>query len=770
MKKILCYFFIILTLTTLCVPITAASGYEDLNPLDMDNTSIEYDFNNVFNGDYQLSKYRENKLDENIKFITMAEKGYSKSPNIYNATTQKIGSHKGITLKSGNNLFIASGIPTANDGLGNYYSVEGIKPNITYSFRLKLMEKNNSSGKCEGRFYMYTEKPNLTYISIACAIWSLNGNEAVGTYTFTEEQVAKGIRCGVYFVYDTTSIFDNVTVRADIIEGSYTKDNFPEYRPCGSVSSDYGLYFYLYNPSRKVIIKDTEYDKVTMRSNIDKQGDHYIPYKIKLVDTYNATEETETTTNALILKYKLENYDDFVFTDTIKGRTYELSEVELLFQDEITAKSYKVGSKYTFNEVNGYTYAAFTNTEVVRIEKDNLEFAYYRTPDEGSTDNFHDLQTVFFTVPKEISEKYGELVGVSAIWEECLTKPVLFTNNSEIAIAFQDILGKDVPSDFPYTFGYDFKENNIGYTSSSAVVYYGAFDYLLNPNIDLGGKIVSFSLFETNWLENKYFNNLIDKLYFAEYSEEVFVNDILKSSNDMIKDLDKYKWSDEIFSNIDQSNFDYDEPVHFDTVINKNFVAYRNPNFWGRLIGINNKFVDEIPYSNLSKVDTNLLSKDALFMKNYFISSKNDFSQIKDMYNDNVSKGRTDLYALHFTVTPYITHKVYFYDAEGKKIDTDSLVAQATAIRNFDFIDLTYEKDGVITVLGVQGSPQNTIPDFTGNETYADPSDQLWKEILELLKKDLPILVILVIISIGLKLFQIFKRPKVIIKEKRKKE
>ena len=153
----------------------------------------------------------------------------AKGVNIFNATTQKIYTNNGITLKSENNLFIASGIPTANDGLGNYYSVEGIKPNITYSFRLKLMEKNNSSGKCEGRFYMYTEKPNLTYISIACAIWNLKGNEAVGTYTFTEEQVAKGIRCGVFFVFDTTSVFDNVTVRADIVEGDYTKDTMPPF-------------------------------------------------------------------------------------------------------------------------------------------------------------------------------------------------------------------------------------------------------------------------------------------------------------------------------------------------------------------------------------------------------------------------------------------------------------------------------------------------------------------------------------------------------------
>ena len=153
----------------------------------------------------------------------------AKGVNIFNATTQKTGVYKGITLKSENNIFIASGTGESSNNLGNYYSVEGIKPNTTYSFRLKLMEKNNSSGKCEARFYLYTEKPNLTYINYACAIWSLNGSEAVGTFTFTEEQIAKGISCGVYFVFDTTSIFDNVTVRADIVEGTYTKDTMPPF-------------------------------------------------------------------------------------------------------------------------------------------------------------------------------------------------------------------------------------------------------------------------------------------------------------------------------------------------------------------------------------------------------------------------------------------------------------------------------------------------------------------------------------------------------------
>ena len=153
----------------------------------------------------------------------------AKGVNIFNATKQKTWTYKGITLKSENNIFIASGIGESSNNLGNYYSVEGIKPNTAYSFRLKLMEKNNSSGKCEARFYIYTEKPNLTYINYACAIWSLNGSEAVGTFTFTEEQIAKGISCGVYFVFDTTSIFDNVTVRADIVEGTYTKDTMPPF-------------------------------------------------------------------------------------------------------------------------------------------------------------------------------------------------------------------------------------------------------------------------------------------------------------------------------------------------------------------------------------------------------------------------------------------------------------------------------------------------------------------------------------------------------------
>jgi hypothetical protein len=153
-----------------------------------------------------------------------------KSINIFNAVPIKISGINGLTFTSQDNVFSVTGTATGSTPYGNIYIVNGLKPNVKYSFRLQLLNKNNSSGKFEARFYIFTRSP-ATYLVSPCSIWSLNGSEAVGTYTFTEEQIAKGIECGVYFNYNTTSVFDNISVRADIIEGEYTKDTMPPYEP-----------------------------------------------------------------------------------------------------------------------------------------------------------------------------------------------------------------------------------------------------------------------------------------------------------------------------------------------------------------------------------------------------------------------------------------------------------------------------------------------------------------------------------------------------------
>lgn len=756
MKRIISFFFAFLTIISLCVP-TMAISLEDLPPLDMDNTTIEYDFERVFLKEYSVNNYLENPLKTQPELITMAEKGYSKSSNVLRPHNLPLKKNIGINFSIEDSLLNFYGTATMKTSF-NIFSVDiSYLPSGIYTFRA---QGSISDSYFISRIWL---DGNKVYKNLG--VFDYKKNVVLSTFDINDEIKENGLYLKVALTVEP-DIYTEGNIQFDILEGSYTLDTIPDYKPYNCVNGDYGLYFYIYNPSRLSIVKNSAYNQINIMSYVSKFGDVRHKYQLKLIDTYGAKDETETHTDALILKFSLLNYDDFVFNEAFKNRNYDISEFELLHDDNVNAKAYPVAQKYMFTKVNGFTTATTEKTETVRIEKKNLAFAYYRSQASESIDEYHDLQSVFFTIPDEYEEEYGELVKVSAVWEECLSKPILIINNSEIINDFQEALGKEVPTDFPYTFGYDFVVENVGFLGLNCT-----FNYLYNPNNKIQGMIFdsSFDNFLIVTKKGEYYNNLINKLYLSYYSEDVFSDEDkeIVTREELESDLDKYKWADECFVSINDTNFE--NPVEFDSVKINNFTYYRNSTFW-ELFNCGSFAKDKLDFTNLKKVNPNDLKTyfNEEFKENYLVSSDFDAQKIRLMYTNNVLLSRGDMYALYFADTSYITHKIYMFDSEGKLVDCDAMVVQPTAIRNFDFIDLTYNKNGVITIIPVVGSPQNTIPGITPNPNYAEPDR--WAEFLEFLEKILPVVLALIVISIVLRAYQIFKRPKIIIKDERKKK
>jgi hypothetical protein len=156
-----------------------------------------------------------------------------KSINIFNAVAFNSKSHSsgGGTIKCENNIFTLSGSTSKGANFGLLYEVDNLKPNTPYTFRITRLSGSNVGADL--RFYIFTSNPKLAFVQIVCSIYTREGEEtAVGRYTFTEDQIAKGIHCGVY----TTAVngdatYDNCQVRADIVEGSFTKDTMPPFEP-----------------------------------------------------------------------------------------------------------------------------------------------------------------------------------------------------------------------------------------------------------------------------------------------------------------------------------------------------------------------------------------------------------------------------------------------------------------------------------------------------------------------------------------------------------
>lgn len=172
-------------------------------------------------------------LDNQIPIENAGDNGINltvRGINLFDAIKKDTKSAHGLSLLSENNIFYIEGVPTQQSVNGILYKVDNLKPNVSYTFRLKKMSGGGITGGTgfgQARFYVcekFTYKKNVCYMSI-------NGTECVGTYTFTEEHISNGVYCGVYFNYSTETEFDNYSVRADIVEGEYTLDTFPEYEP-----------------------------------------------------------------------------------------------------------------------------------------------------------------------------------------------------------------------------------------------------------------------------------------------------------------------------------------------------------------------------------------------------------------------------------------------------------------------------------------------------------------------------------------------------------
>ena len=335
--------------------------------------------------------------------------------------------------------------------------------------------------------------------------------------------------------------------------------------------TNYKLFLYFYNPSRIEIAKDSDLNLIEVSSKLfsseSGNGHPYLKQKLELVDYYGNSTSSLTHTNALILKYEIADYtafNNFGYAETVE-RFYIFSSVEFLVGDNVNATDYPLGNDYDFCTVNGWTSYTTETVDVIRIN--NLEFSYYRVPTEHS-DVFKDIQSVAVPIPNSYLNKYKDISGVHAVWEECLTKPILVADDTEVVNAFRGVLNTDNYSEFDYALGYgaDSEHENYQYKfvhKLSTSVRYDTLGYLFNPNINVKGNKKYGTSYV--WNEDPCYCNLVDKLYFTYYSDGVFDSDTLcVSASELEAKLDEYEWSDEVFESIDTTHYDLNNPEFLD--------------------------------------------------------------------------------------------------------------------------------------------------------------------------------------------------------------
>lgn len=557
-----------------------------------------------------------------------------------------------------------------------------------------------------------------------------------------------------------------------------------------NMRDNYGLYFYMYNPNRQDIVvnsvqnkvliavkydsspitsksKPTDYEKFDLEFCSASQHPDYrnLFYKFKVVD--------RASTDGKTIYERVNN----------QARRYDIGEIELLTKGNDTATAYSVTGLYAVQnpEHKQDVYGTFTFTgyasgygenennestldcKITFLESVSLEVkhSFYRTKTSSKGKGYQkQLDSVYFSVPKRLFDTYGRLQKIKAEWYEYKTKPIVVTSNKElydsvypylgvstggyndlgwlivnkdVRWGMGEVVGADEDFDPIYDWSYNLSEyqgNNILYS-----LFYNSDISTYDPYADIteNGGVTSNKLYDHIKSYKRSFNNGTLPIKDGTISADLFESDI-----------DEERKADTDFGKIQKGYSYYDFDADLD-LQNLTTWSGSNPSFWQNLEydfwraifgGIPQE--ENITVSPIHVIDESDMTGEDIEIANRLYIQSSDVSKLREVYDEAITVDKTDLsdeekvvVLFHFATSDYnsvslrvVDHSVtigrWYWDGQAYK-------AQQSVFFDFDIIQLTFNKDGVYTVIPVVSSPIDIVNPVTP-PSY-DPNDDgipLW--------------------------------------------
>lgn len=276
----------------------------------------------------------------------------------------------------------------------------------------------------------------------------------------------------------------------------------------GGGSADYGFYLYIYNPTRRTLIWNSNKNMVQMAVAWEEdRAINFEKFNLQLVSK---------SSNGEYLKYKVvDHYSQgdvinmqtrmALYQNSKSKRLYEISSIEFLTKGDTNATDYAYGCKV---EVTGYeagrgqsgknadtkklTYKASRSLEL------DVHQVYWRTQTSGKDVGYRNqINGAYFAVSNDVWDNYENLYSIKCTWDEYRTKPMIVTDDEALYNALKPYIGKKITpydSEVKYSiygdcvkwerpgpilgsvvfhtecnFGYNVKELESSYTSSQEV-------------------------------------------------------------------------------------------------------------------------------------------------------------------------------------------------------------------------------------------------------------------------------------------------------------
>lgn len=321
------------------------------------------------------------------------------------------------------------------------------------------------------------------FILLMAIVWG--GKSAPVAYAYAEKELN----------YDKTYVLDDLS-SATVGDEPFNLLDYPKnpygkiqavtfmeycYSFYGNSQSNYALYLYIYNPAMLSIATTSASNMVEIATDFyykgenGKEGDPKSYSKFRLQFCSMSTGDYEK----LFYKFRVVDENDVLlnavreYEEEFGGvRPYYVSGVEFVTEGNTQIEDYYLGKIFRyFGYAEGYGNSAdFPIGCAVEEFQDYLDLevkaTHYR-PSGASiqgTGVQDELDSIYFAIPNDTIEKFGEIDAVHMEWYEYLTNRIFVTGNSEVFNALQPYIGKDIS---------EFSDYSEEYTGWSRTVKYG---------------------------------------------------------------------------------------------------------------------------------------------------------------------------------------------------------------------------------------------------------------------------------------------------------
>lgn len=526
--------------------------------------------------------------------------------------------------------------------------------------------------------------------------------------------------------YERTAIEDDlngldITAYPKNEKGTVSLVNFSEYSYSNNTfyAENYGLYFYIYNPTEKEISTRAGANVINMAVSYNRAGEpsEYANMSLTVLDS---------TENRRFYKLRLTNVGALYETEKqysdghVGERRYDIAGIQLYFIGEANARDFKIAGTYRYTGyakgMGGNSSEASTlNCEVSKLEVVPLtiyQTYFHSGMNENGAGHQNQLTSVYFAIPKDKIRNYGGLYAVKCSWNERRTTPIIVTKDMEVFNDVSENIGTRGEGGRYRIYDNYFETSGMGNATSANWAYNGGDVLIVKDILPVG---------------------------YAFKSNKSNVRDEEISTETMLKWIREHGEADYLFSDdVDEGRtYGYQEHtfyadelfdmLSFDTTADgfKKF-AMQWQNFWSFLGGeswdLGEDITDIAPIKPVT--DEDFKGTESVNAKQLLVN-ENDYGAFKSFYD--MHKSVNDIFLLRVAVTDYYSRMQRVEKTEHGLFDgveTEStFMARETVFMDFDIIELTFQKDGKETVLGVVASPVDLVGGITGP---IDEGTQWW--------------------------------------------